>query len=96
MLATCDLRLCLHTHREIVKEPDVSADRTPSILFGISDTGGGHRAGAVAIDAALEQLAALVRSAILSIFSPAPASRWFAMRRICTISSRPAGCRCMI
>jgi 1,2-diacylglycerol 3-beta-galactosyltransferase len=35
----------------------VSANRTPSILFGISDTGGGHRAGAVAIDAALEQLA---------------------------------------
>src|SRR6266496_4331210 len=28
----------------------------PSILFGISDTGGGHRSGAVAIDAALEQL----------------------------------------
>jgi 1,2-diacylglycerol 3-beta-galactosyltransferase len=29
---------------------------TPSILFGISDTGGGHRSGAIAIDAALEQL----------------------------------------
>ncbi len=29
---------------------------TPSILFAISDTGGGHRSGAVAIDAALEQL----------------------------------------
>jgi 1,2-diacylglycerol 3-beta-galactosyltransferase len=35
----------------------VSADSTPAILFGISDTGGGHRAGAVAIDAALEGLA---------------------------------------
>jgi UDP-N-acetylglucosamine:LPS N-acetylglucosamine transferase len=35
----------------------VSADRTPGILFGISDTGGGHRAGAVAIDAAIEGLA---------------------------------------
>lgn len=33
------------------------ADRIPGILFGISDTGGGHRAGAVAIDAALEELA---------------------------------------
>jgi UDP-N-acetylglucosamine:LPS N-acetylglucosamine transferase len=43
-------------HREIVKESDVSADRTPSILFGISDTGGGHRTGAVAIDAALDRL----------------------------------------
>jgi UDP-N-acetylglucosamine:LPS N-acetylglucosamine transferase len=30
-------------------------DRTPSILFAISDTGGGHRAGAVAISAAIEQ-----------------------------------------
>jgi UDP-N-acetylglucosamine:LPS N-acetylglucosamine transferase len=30
-------------------------DRTPSILFAISDTGGGHRAGAVAISAAMEQ-----------------------------------------
>lgn len=30
---------------------------TPSILFAISDTGGGHRSGAVAIDAALQQLA---------------------------------------
>ncbi|HET9221766.1 MAG TPA: glycosyltransferase, partial [Roseiflexaceae bacterium] len=29
-------------------------DRTPSILFAISDTGGGHRAGAVAISAAIE------------------------------------------
>jgi len=47
----------LQSHREIVKESDVSADRTPSILFGISDTGGGHRAGAVAIDAAIESLA---------------------------------------
>ena len=44
-------------NRENVKESDVSADRTPAILFGISDTGGGHRAGAVAIDAALEGLA---------------------------------------
>jgi UDP-N-acetylglucosamine:LPS N-acetylglucosamine transferase len=35
----------------------VSADRTPSILFGISDTGGGHRTGAVAVDAALDGLA---------------------------------------
>jgi UDP-N-acetylglucosamine:LPS N-acetylglucosamine transferase len=48
---------CLHTQREIVKESDVSADRTPSILFGISDTGGGHRTGAVALDAALDRLA---------------------------------------
>ncbi|HEX9440499.1 MAG TPA: glycosyltransferase, partial [Roseiflexaceae bacterium] len=30
---------------------------TPSILFAISDTGGGHRAGAAAIDAALGQIA---------------------------------------
>jgi UDP-N-acetylglucosamine:LPS N-acetylglucosamine transferase len=30
---------------------------TPSILFTISDTGGGHRAGATAVDAALEQIA---------------------------------------
>lgn len=30
---------------------------SPSILFAISDTGGGHRAGAAAIDAALAQLA---------------------------------------
>jgi 1,2-diacylglycerol 3-beta-galactosyltransferase len=30
-------------------------DRTPSILFAISDTGGGHRAGAVAISAAIER-----------------------------------------
>jgi UDP-N-acetylglucosamine:LPS N-acetylglucosamine transferase len=45
--------------REIVKESDVSADRTPSILFGISDTGGGHRTGAVAVDAALDQLAGI-------------------------------------
>ncbi len=29
----------------------------PSIVFAISDTGGGHRAGAAAIDAALQQLA---------------------------------------
>jgi UDP-N-acetylglucosamine:LPS N-acetylglucosamine transferase len=29
---------------------------TPSILFAISDTGGGHRSGAVAIDAALQQI----------------------------------------
>jgi UDP-N-acetylglucosamine:LPS N-acetylglucosamine transferase len=29
---------------------------TPSILFAISDTGGGHRSGAAAIDAALAQL----------------------------------------
>jgi 1,2-diacylglycerol 3-beta-galactosyltransferase len=29
----------------------------PSILFGISDTGGGHRSAAVAIDAALRQVA---------------------------------------
>jgi UDP-N-acetylglucosamine:LPS N-acetylglucosamine transferase len=35
----------------------VSADRPPSILFGISDTGGGHRAGADAIHSALEELA---------------------------------------
>jgi 1,2-diacylglycerol 3-beta-galactosyltransferase len=34
----------------------VSETGSPSILFGISDTGGGHRAGAVAIDAALGQL----------------------------------------
>ena len=34
----------------------MSAERTPGILFGISDTGGGHRAGAIAIDAALEGL----------------------------------------
>jgi UDP-N-acetylglucosamine:LPS N-acetylglucosamine transferase len=47
----------VHFHRKIVKESDVSADRTPGILFGISDTGGGHRAGAAAIDAALESLA---------------------------------------
>jgi UDP-N-acetylglucosamine:LPS N-acetylglucosamine transferase len=40
-----------------LKEPPVSVDRPPSVLFGISDTGGGHRAGAGAIDAALEQLA---------------------------------------
>ncbi|MFN8501947.1 MGDG synthase family glycosyltransferase [Kouleothrix sp.] len=32
-------------------------DHTPSVLFAISDTGGGHRAGAAAIDAALAQLA---------------------------------------
>lgn len=31
-------------------------DRKPSILFTISDTGGGHRSGAVAVKAALEQL----------------------------------------
>lgn len=30
---------------------------SPSVLFAISDTGGGHRAGAAAIDAALAQLA---------------------------------------
>ena len=30
---------------------------TPRILFAISDTGGGHRSGAIAIDAALQQLA---------------------------------------
>jgi 1,2-diacylglycerol 3-beta-galactosyltransferase len=35
----------------------MSVDKTPTILFGISDTGGGHRAGAVAIDAGLDQLA---------------------------------------
>jgi 1,2-diacylglycerol 3-beta-galactosyltransferase len=29
----------------------------PTILFAISDTGGGHRSGAIAIDAALEQIA---------------------------------------
>jgi UDP-N-acetylglucosamine:LPS N-acetylglucosamine transferase len=34
--------------------PGVSG--TPSVLFAISDTGGGHRSGAVAIDAALEEL----------------------------------------
>jgi 1,2-diacylglycerol 3-beta-galactosyltransferase len=37
-----------------VKEPALSD--TPSILFAISDTGGGHRSGAVAISTALEQL----------------------------------------
>src|SRR5215213_7315196 len=47
----------VHSHCEIAKESDVSADRIPSILFGISDTGGGHRTGAVAIDAALDGLA---------------------------------------
>src|SRR5689334_2932165 len=47
---------CSVHNPEIVKESDVSADRTPSILFGISDTGGGHRTGAVAIDAALDGL----------------------------------------
>lgn len=29
---------------------------TPSILFAISDTGGGHRSGAAAVDAALQQI----------------------------------------
>jgi hypothetical protein len=38
------------------KERSVSETGIPSILFGISDTGGGHRSGAVAIDSALAQL----------------------------------------
>lgn len=48
----------------------MSADRIPSILFGISDTGGGHRAGAVAVDAALESLAdASVKRHIVDILA---------------------------
>jgi len=60
--ALCDRKIygertsCSVQIPEIVKESDVSADRIPSILFGISDTGGGHRTGAVAIDAALDGL----------------------------------------
>lgn len=50
------------------EEPVVSA--TPRILFAISDTGGGHRSGAAAIAAAIEQqVGAAVETHIIDIFA---------------------------
>ncbi|MBC8163377.1 MAG: glycosyltransferase [Roseiflexaceae bacterium] len=51
-------------------EPTPPTDAPPSILFAISDTGGGHRSGAQAIDAALQQISgAATRRHIVDILA---------------------------